>query len=286
MQRDFNTWLSTMTNSVASWSYYTDFSKVYTNVDSIKVELNLLNSLVGSKNVKQDFIDLVSTYPQVLSAVPILIAKREHIILIRDALQDFLFDFSKTNYDINEYAMFMEKTGIFNLLSHRLISNLYDYVAGVEAGLDSNGRKNRTGHTMENLVEDYLIRYGFEKNVTYFKELRKSQIERMWGIDLSAISNNGKTEKRFDFVVKTDENVYGIEVNFYSGGGSKLNETARSYKGIALEAAQVSGFSFIWITDGKGWNSARHNLEETFDILDKLYNLNDLEEGRLATSLI
>ena len=73
--------------------------------------------------------------------------------------------------------------------------------------------------------------------------------------------------------------IYGIETNFYAGGGSKLNETARSYKQIAQEAETIQGFSFIWVTDGKGWQGARHNLEETFDILDTIYSIKDLENG-------
>ena len=105
------------------------------------------------------------------------------------------------------------------------------------------------------------------------------EIERKWGVDLSAISNQGKMEKRFDFVIKTDKQIYVIETNFYSSGGSKLNETARSYKTLAQEVATISGVTFVWFTDGCGWNSARHNLEETFDVLDTVYNIQDLEDG-------
>lgn len=126
--------------------------------------------------------------------------------------------------------MFMQKTGLFTLISERIINNLVDYVMGVEVGLDSNGRKNRGGHLMENLVEDYLIKAGLIKNETYFKEMKLTAIEKKWDIDLSGISNQGKAEKRFDFVVKKGNTVYGIETNFYASNGSKLNETARSYK--------------------------------------------------------
>ena len=173
----------------------------------------------------------------------------------------------------------MKETGLFDLLQNRIISNLVDYVTGVETGLDSNGRKNRGGHLMENLVEGYIQQAGFVKNETYFKEMNLSDIEQRWDIDLSAISNTGKTEKRFDFVVKTDNKIYGIEANFYSSGGSKLNETARSYKNIAIESKEIDGFVFVWFTDGNGWKSAKHNLEETFDVLDNIYSIADLENG-------
>ena len=160
-----------------------------------------------------------------------------------------------------------------------MINNLVDYVTGVETGLDSNGRKNRGGHLMEDLVESYIQNAGFTKNETYFKEMYIHEITNRWGIDLSAISNSGKMEKRFDFVIKTDTMIYAIETNFYSSGGSKLNETARSYKTLALEADTIDGFSFVWFTDGKGWTSARNNLEETFDVLENIYNIKDLENG-------
>ena len=130
---------------------------------------------------------------------------------------------------------------------------------------------------MEDLVESFIIKAGFIKNETYFKEMYIHQITGRWDLNLSAISNQGKMEKRFDFVVKTDNMVYGIETNFYGSGGSKLNETARSYKTLAQEADSIQGFTFVWFTDGKGWASARHNLEETFDVMEHIYNINDLE---------
>jgi len=130
-------------------------------------------------------------------------------------------------------VVFMRKTGLFDLLENHIINNLVDYVTGVETGLDSNGRKNRGGHLMEDLVESFIVKAGYEKDKTYFKEMYIHEITEKWSIDLSAISNQGKAEKRFDFVIKTDKVIYGIETNFYASGGSKLNETARSYKQIA-----------------------------------------------------
>ena len=173
----------------------------------------------------------------------------------------------------------MRETGLFDLLENHIVNNLVDYATGVETGLDSNGRKNRGGHLMENLVESFIQKAGFVKDESYFKEMYIHHITDKWGIDLSAISNQGKTEKRFDFVVKTPNMIYGIETNFYGSGGSKLNETARSYKTLALETDTIDGFTFVWFTDGKGWTSARHNLEETFDVMEHVYNINDMENG-------
>ena len=281
--RNFNDWLSTMRDSIATWKYYTDFEKVYRNVDAIKIELNILNSLIGSKNIETDFKNILTDYPKTLKVIPILLAKREMEIKIKDAEKEYLFNFKKMNYTIDEYSKFMRNTGLFDLLENHIINNLVDYIMGVEVGMDTNGRKNRTGEAMEDLVESYLIKYGLVKNKTYFKEMTKTEIEKRFNYDLSKISNNGKTEKRFDFVVKVDNRIYAIECNFYGSSGSKLNETARSYKNLALESKQIDEFIFVWITDGIGWNTAKHNLEETFDVLDTLYNLKDLDEGVLSS---
>ena len=283
MKRNFNEWLNKFIDNVADWRYYTDFPKVYNNVDAIKVELNLLNSLINSKDIENDFRNLVTKYPEVLKAVPILIAKRGSEVRIVDKGKDKNFNFNKLNYTIDEYVYFMDKTGLFDLLSNHIISDLLDYVKGVEVGLDSNARKNRTGKAMENIVESFIVDAGFIKDVNYFKEMRTSEIRDRFGINLQLESlDESKAEKRFDFVIKSKTTVYAIEVNFYSGGGSKLNETARSYKMLAQEASVIPGFKFVWITDGKGWNSARRNLEETFDVLEEIYNINDLESGILA----
>ena len=279
MKRNFNEWFKTFRSSICDYSYYVNFEKVYGNVDSVKLELNILNSLIGSKNIENDFEKLVAEYPKVLKCIPILLAVRGSEIYAIDGDGEYLFSFKKINYSVDEYKMFMRKTGLFDLISNRIINNLVDYVTGVEVGLDSNGRKNRGGHLMENLVEDYLQKAGLVKGTDYFKEMYISDIQRRWTLDLSSISNTGKTEKRFDFVVKKGNIVYGIETNFYASSGSKLNETARSYKTITLEAKDIKGFAFVWFTDGLGWQSARHNLEETFDVLDHLYCITDLENG-------
>ena len=280
MKRNFESWLLTMKDSIATWNYYTDFPKVYENVNKLKVELNILNSLIDSKNIEDEFKALLSRYPEIIKAIPILLAKREKEIKVIDSKETYVFNFAKMNYTVDQYALFMKNSGLFELLQNHIINNLIDYVLGVEVGMDTNGRKNRTGDAMEDLVESYLIKAGLVKGETYFKELNKSDVERMFHLDLSGISNQDKTEKRFDFVFKGPlGDVYACECNFYSGGGSKLNETARSYKTLALEAQGISRFTFVWFTDGLGWNSARHNLEETFDVLDTVYNIKDLEDG-------
>lgn len=284
--RDFSTWLSMFRDTIADYKYYINFSKVYSNITEIKDELCLLNSLVGDNDIENSFERILSKYPETLRCIPILLAKRELEIPAMDDDGAFKYRFDKPNYSIEQYKVFMRKTGLFDLLKNHVVNNLVDFVLGVETGLDSNGRKNRGGDLMENLVESYLVKAGLKYGETYFKEMYISEIERRFGLDLSVISNQGKTEKRFDFVVVGESTIYAIETNFYSSGGSKLNETARSYKNIALETRGLSGFRFVWFTDGKGWNSARFNLQETFDVLEDLYCIADLENGIVEKRLV
>ncbi len=286
--RNFEEWLENFEDSIASWRYYTDFNKAFQNVNSIKNELNLLNGLIGSNNIEDDFKKLVSDYQNVLKAIPILIAKRENVIIIKDAIQDYYYNFTHMNYDINDYVLFMRNTGIFELLEKHLISSLFDYVTGVEVGMDTNARKNRTGDAMEDLVESYIVKAGFVKNHNYYKEMKSVEIRERWGIDLRGIlekidNSTGNrvnmAEKRFDFVIDFNNTIYLIETNFYASQGSKLNETARSYKMLNSELNNIYGVEFVWITDGKGWNHAKNNLLETFSEMNGIYCLKDLKDG-------
>ena len=280
MERNFAEWLLTFTDSIADYKYYIDFETVYKNAEKLKLELNMLNSLIGSKTIERDFDNLLSKYPEVLKCIPILLAVRQSEIIVLDKDGNkFEYNFKNMNYTVEQYKIFMRKTGLFDLIQNHLVNNLYDYVLGVESGLNSNARKNRGGHLMEDLVENFIQKAGFKKNETYFKEMYLQTIEEKWKLDMSFISNQNQATKRFDFVIKTDKCIYGIETNFYAASGSKLNETARSYKMISEEAKQVEGFEFVWFTDGTGWLLAKNNLKETFDVMKNLYNINDMKNG-------
>lgn len=281
MNRDFNQWLSKFKSSISNYGYYVDFEKIYKSAEKYKVELNILNSLIGSKNIEEDFENIILKYPETLEVIPMLLAVRSNEIFVKDLTDEYLFKFNKMVYSIGDYIKFMRETGLFELLQKHIINNLYDYLLGVEVGLDSNGRKNRGGHLMEDLVEDYIIKAGYKKDVDYFKEMYTSEIELKWGIDLSVLKGEVKATKRWDYVIKTENQIYVIETNFYATQGSKLNETARSYELIANKVNQIAGLTFIWITDGTGWNHAKLPLNETFNILDTLYSIDDLDNGAL-----
>lgn len=276
--RNFDEWIAKFRLSISGYGYYINFNKVINNVNNLKIELNILNSLIGSNNIEKDFENIIIKYPDTLKCIPILLAVRQSEIYAQDNEGSFIYNFNQLNYSIEQYKVFMRKTGLFDLISNHIVNNLVDYVLGVETGLDSNGRKNRGGHLMEDLVEDFIKKSKIKE---YYKEMYLADIESKWNIDLSALSNNGKARKRFDFVVKTDSMIYAIETNFYggTGGGSKLNETARSYKMLSQEADTVDGFTFVWITDGTAWRSARGNLRETFESMKNIYSIDDMENG-------
>jgi type II restriction enzyme len=285
MKRDFEDIMKNLKETIADYSYYTNFKKVFENVNKYKVELNILNSLIGSSNIEADFIKILEKYPETLKVIPILLAVRRTEISVIEG-NEIKYNFKFKNVSNEEYAKFMRKTGLFDLLEKSKIKSLNDYLTGVEVGLDSNSRKNRTGTAMGNIVESYLKKI---KEIEYQKEMTKAQISEKYNINLDALILNDDTkkdaEKKFDFVVKTNNKLYLIETNFYSSSGSKLNETARSYKSLANDIKNISNVEFIWITDGIGWKSAKGNLKETYDIMDYLFILKDLEEGKLKEVL-
>ena len=160
MKRNFDEWLYEFRGSIANYEYYIDFNKIYSNINKIKVELNILNSLIGSKNIEEEFENILLKYPETLKCIPLLLAVRASEIYAVDSEGEYKYNFKNQNYSIEQYKIFMRKTGLFDLLQNHIINNLVDYATGVETGLDSNGRKNRGGHLMENLVESFIQKSG------------------------------------------------------------------------------------------------------------------------------
>ncbi|HPP31750.1 MAG TPA: type II restriction endonuclease [Soehngenia sp.] len=281
MNRNFDAWFSTLSDQISTYEYCNDFKKVYKNVESIKIELNILNSLIGSKNIKDEFKYILKKYPETAKCIPILLAVRASEIFILDNENLIDYSFKSLNQPSELYCEFMEKTGLFELMQNHLINNLFDYVTGVETGLDTHGRKNRGGHIMEKVVENYFLKIGLEENKDFFKEVNITSLEKLLNIKFSMDYLDNIKNKRFDFVVINKEKLYLIETNFYSSSGSKLNETARSYRKLNYDIEKIDCMEFIWITDGKGWKSTKNSLEEAFNEIKHLYNLNDLRVNNL-----
>ena len=263
----FNDFMKPLKETHFSLKDYVDFPKVAANVEAISIKLNQLNYLIGQEDMAKAVERLWEENPKVFSVLDILIAVRTkdkkkaidengNILLVSDY-------FSSPE----QVTKFLNDTGLTEVFQKKQIKNLVDYVFGVEVGLDSNARKNRGGHIMEDLVANIFDKHGipYEQEVYYteFPEIVKAL---------------GADNKRFDFVVKAKDKTYLIEANFYTGGGSKLNEVARSYSELAPKINAVSGFEFVWITDGIGWESARNKLEEAFAHIPSVYNLTNINE--------
>lgn len=244
---------------------YVDFPKVAANVDAISIKLNQLNYLIGQEDMAAAVARLWEENPKVFSVLDILIAVRAKD---RKKSIDENGDISLVSdyfTSPEKVTRFLNDTGLTMVFQKKQIKNLVDYVFGVEVGLDSNARKNRGGHIMENLVANI-----FDKNgVVYEQEVYYTKFPEI-------VNALGTDNKRFDFVVKAKDKTYLIEANFYTGGGSKLNEVARSYSELAPKINAVPGFEFVWITDGIGWESARNKLEEAFTHIPSVYNLTNI----------
>ncbi len=266
MSEQFKNFLSQLSETNATLDYFTDFAKIIPNINKISIKLNQLNYLLGKEDLEKAIGDLYQENPKVFEVLDILIAvrKKDNKKLINNAGDIVLLDsYFHSPKSILEY---IEGTGLGDVFRNKNITNLVDYVFGIEVGLDTNARKNRGGDNMSKAVS--LI---FDNaNIFYKKEVNNTVY--------SEIISLGVDVKRFDFVIKTMVKTYFIETNFYNAGGSKLNETARAYSDVAPKINQYSNFEFVWITDGQGWHSAKNKLEEAFNIIPSLYNLSTLND--------
>ena len=265
-EEEFKVFMSQLIETNAPLSFFSDFEKITANVDAISIKLNQLNYLVGKDNMEEAVRRLWDENPKVFSVLDILIAVRasdKKKAIARSGQIQLIENFFKTPEGVIEY---LEDTGLKQVLQDKHVTNLVDYVFGVETGLDTNARKNRSGDIMGNKVAEIFQ----EKGIDFRREVYSTEFEEMKCL--------GEDRKRFDFVIETETKTYLIEVNFYSGGGSKLNEVARAYSELAPKINQFDNYEFVWITDGVGWNSARSKLEEAFYAIPSVYNLTTIND--------
>jgi type II restriction enzyme len=287
----FNYFIETLKNSIFTWDYFVDFEKVIKNVSEIEAELKTLNRLIGLTNEEFDaiFINIVSDYPSIRKALPILIASRiskiaetpivDDIKTIEAVNKKYLFDpkIPLTENIKKDLLTFMEQTGLKTFFVNREVNNLIDFCKGIEVGMDTNARKNRTGTSMENIVEEYIKVFCNKYNFKYIVQATKKKIWANWQINIEV----DKIDRRFDFaILDNQKQLYLIEVNYYGSGGSKLKATAGEYKEVQKFLSDQA-VKFIWITDGKGWLTAKTALNETFVMNDYTFNLQMLSDGIL-----
>lgn len=267
MSKDFNKFMSQLQETNQTLDFFCDFDKIAANVDNIKLSLCMLNSMIGTTDLRKSVETIWNRDRSAFGVMDILIAVRSEgkKVVLNSAGDCIILDRLFTSID--GVMEFLEETGLADLFRQKKINDLVDYVFGIETGLDSNARKNRSGHVMEDMVADILkkndIKFRQEVYSTEWPNLQKVL---------------GDDEKRFDFVIQTSKKTYLIEVNFYSGGGSKLNEVARSYSDIAPKINSVPDFEFVWITDGIGWKSAKNKLQEAYSIIPSIYNLTSIND--------
>ncbi|MBO7606432.1 MAG: type II restriction endonuclease [Paludibacteraceae bacterium] len=261
-QEEFNLFISQLRETNQTLDFFCDFEKICKNVDDIKLSLCILNSLIGTTDLKKSVETIWNRDKKAFSVMPVLIAVRdEGSKKVIDSLNQ-ITELKSLFNSVDGVIEFLENTGLADLFKRRNIKDLVDYVFGIETGLDSNARKNRSGHIMENTVAQIFS----SNNIKFRQEVYSSEWQEITDV-------LGDDKKRFDFVIETIRKTYLIEVNFYSGGGSKLNEVARSYTDIAPKINSVKGFEFVWITDGIGWGKAKNKLQEAFASIPSIYNL-------------
>lgn len=265
MEKDFNRFMSQLQETNQTLDFFCDFDKISQNVENIKLSLCILNSLIGATDMRKAVETIWNRDKTAFSVMDILIAVRsEGKKKVLNSLGECVVLDTIFN-SVDGVIEYLDNTGLTNVLQHRKINDLVDYVFGIETGLDTNARKNRSGHVMEGMVAKILSQH----NISFRQEIYSSEWESIRNV-------LGDDEKRFDFVIETSNKTYLIEVNFYSGGGSKLNEVARSYSDIAPKINSVAGFEFVWITDGIGWKSAKNKLQEAYSIIPSIYNLTSI----------
>lgn len=260
-KEEFELFMSQLKETNATLGFYCDFNKINSNVEAIAIKLNQLNYLIGQEDLDDAIRRLWNENPKVFSVLDILIAVRTSDCkkaILEDGKTELI---SRLFENVDGVITYIHGTGLDEVLQKKQIKNLVDYVFGVETGLDTNARKNRSGHLMENQVALLFQKFG----IAYRQEVYSTEYPELTVL--------GEDKKRFDFVIETERSKYLIEVNFYSGGGSKLNEVARAYSELSPKINAVEGFQFVWITDGIGWRSARNKLEEAYYAIPNIFNL-------------
>lgn len=267
MEKDFNKFMSQLSETNATLDFYSDFKKIRNNVNNIAISLNMLNFLLGKENLRDAVTALWVRDKSAFNVLDILIATRrkDRKKFIDNDGKAYLVSSLFTSVD--GVMKFLEETGLAEVFTNKDVNDLVDYVFGVETGLDTNARKNRSGDITETLLHRILKANG----IAHRMEVYSSEFP-----EIKAVL--GEDEKRFDFVIKTKQRTYLIELNFYSGGGSKLNEVARAYRELAPIVNGVEGYEFVWVTDGEGWNSAKNKLAEAYNDIPRMYNFATLPE--------
>lgn len=278
--------MATLSATNRTPEYYVNWEKVVRETKKYELELNTLNYLIGKENIYQETLNLFSKQPELIRAIPSLIASRDKVLDVlsinaTDNMEFYRMDFDKVDTsDIKSYVDFCNESGLLDFLSSVANRSLVDYVYGVESGLDSNARKNRSGSTMEEILERNVVKVCNELGLEHYPQATAKYIKDNWGIEIPV----DKSERRFDEAVYDPESnrVWIIETNYYGGGGSKLKAVAGEFTALnAFVSASEDNVTFVWVTDGQGWHTAHLPLSEAFGHIHNIFNLEMLRDGYL-----
>ncbi|WRF14356.1 type II restriction endonuclease [Helicobacter pylori] len=263
----FDIFLKSLKISNRTLDFFTDWQKCLKNKNKISIALNHLNFLLGkdTKELKNCVKSLFKEYPKAFNVLNILIAVRNKDDVVLDANGNFYPLYSYFEDGEKVYA-FICQTGLERIFCNRNIKDLNDFVFGIEVGLDSNARKNRSGKVME----DHLSSLFFQAQLKFKEQVEIREFEDLY-------QAFGDDIKKFDFVIFGKNKTYFIEANFYTISGSNLNEVARSYQDLALKFEAFPNYEFIWITDGTGWLDAKSKLQEAYKSVE-IYNLSNVND--------
>ncbi len=287
--------IETLTDSIFTWDYFIAFEKVKKNIHLVEKELNLLNVLIGKENIETELINLVSEYPNVKKVLPILIAIRNNKLKDLKIIDDFEELKSESKVELfnpnieltseikEDLINFFKESGLKDIFQDKNVKNIVDYCFGVEVGMDTNARKNRTGQSMESIVENIIQKFAEKNNLDYIPKATQKKIKEKWNFDIEI----DKTNRIFDFAVfeKTKNKIFIIETNYYGGGGSKLKSTAGEYQYLS-DFLKKQEIDLIWITDGLGWKTTKKSLFETFLHNDYLLNIEMVKQGTLKDIIL
>ena len=278
--------MANLKETIRTYDFFVAWEKVLGNVSKVEIALNIMNSLIGKEDIEQKLKELIKAYPEIVPVIPLLIAVRGTTIKVADIGGDLEYSFIKQNNfedeQIDKIVFFAKQSGLLKVLYDKSIKNLVDYCVGVEVGLDTNARKNRSGKAMENLIEVYVKaicdKYGYD----YIVQATAAKIKAEFNRDVPT----DKSDRHFDFAIDAGENIYLIEVNYYSGGGSKLKSVAGEFKSLFELVKTEEKIGFIWVTDGRGWFTAKRPLLGTFNATDYVMNIKMIEDGLLEEIIV
>lgn len=281
--------INNMKETIRGWDFFVAWEKVVDKVADIEVVLNIFNYLVGKENIIEEFKMLLAKYPEIVEVVPVLLALRDKNVKILDPVEDNVFNYKqysfkrKTSYNLDEISLlaeFADKTGLLAMFKNKNIKSVVDYAIGVEVGLDTNARKNRSGTAMEMVTELFIKRICETKHYRYLTQATAQKIKSSFGYDVSV----DKSNRSFDFAIDSGNRLYLIETNYYSGGGSKLKSVAGEFTALySFLKKETPQHKFMWITDGAGWKTAKKPLRESFEKIDYILNLSMVEKGVLES---